>query len=227
MRQSIRLAVLPTAALALAILAAPQAFAQTGGSGYSVHAKTPPSNPPAAAQPQQDLTVVPESHSAAAPEPQPAAAQPAATTANVAPAAQPESQPAADTGAGAAGPNALGAVKGWDAQFGLAPPQTSQFTGSPEQMAVIEKINGYFNGLKNLEGEFLQTDADDKKKRGRFYIERPGKVRFDYAPPSRQKIISNGKYLAIEDHDLNTADRYPLELDPVPDSPQGEGRSGQ
>ena len=85
---------------------------------------------------------------------------------------------------------------------------------SPEQVEVIQKINGYFNNLKNLEGDFLQTDADDKRKKGKFYIERPGKVRFDYSLPSKQKIISNGKYLAIEDHDLNTTDRYPLESTP-------------
>jgi outer membrane lipoprotein-sorting protein len=45
-------------------------------------------------------------------------------------------------------------------------------------------------------------------------MERPGKVRFDYNRPSRQKIISDGKYLAIEDHDMNTADRYPLDSTP-------------
>lgn len=213
MRPSIRLAVLPAAALALALMAVPQTFAQTGGSGYSEYAKTPPSNPPAA-QPQpanagQQVTTAPESKPVVPPEPQPAPSQPSTANANAAPAgAQPDAQP------GPAGPNALGAVQGWDAQFGLAPPQSSQFTGSPEQMAILDKINAYFNGLKNLEGDFLQTDADDKKKRGRFYIERPGKVRFDYALPSRQKIISNGKYLAIEDHDLNTADRYPLDSTP-------------
>lgn len=65
-----------------------------------------------------------------------------------------------------------------------------------------------------MQGLFLQTDADNTQKRGHFYFERPGKVRFDYSNPSKQKIISDGKYLAIEDHDLKTSDRYPLESTP-------------
>ncbi len=145
-------------------------------------------------------------HSKTTPSAPPAAA-PAPVEAPAVPDQQPETQ--------AAAPNAVGAGSaGWDAQFGLAPPQTSQYTGAPEQVAVLDQINAYFNNLKNLEGEFVQTDADDKRKKGRFHIERPGKVRFDYSLPSRQKIISNGKYLAIEDHDLNTTDRYPLESTP-------------
>ncbi len=184
---------LPVAALALSILGAPYAVAQSN-SGVSVHSKTVPSSPPAAA-----------------PQPAPAAPQ-AAPPQAAAPAPAAPQAPAPQAAAPA--PNAVGAGGGWDAQFGVAPPQTSQFTAAREQVEVIEKINGYFNNLKNLEGDFLQTDADDKRKKGKFYIERPGKVRFDYSLPSKQKIISNGKYLAIEDHDMNTTDRYPLESTP-------------
>jgi outer membrane lipoprotein-sorting protein len=184
---------LPIAALVLSILGAPYALAQSN-SGVSVHSKTVPSSPPAAAP--QPAPAVPQAAPPQAAAPAPAAPQ--------APAAQ----------AAAPAPNAVGAGGGWDAQFGVAPPQTSQFTAAPEQVELIQKINGYFNNLKNLEGDFLQTDADDKRKKGKFYIERPGKVRFDYSLPSKQKIISNGKYLAIEDHDLNTTDRYPLESTP-------------
>lgn len=198
---------LPIAALALSILSAPYALAQSN-SGVSVHSKTVPSTPPAAApQPHATPEAAPPQAAVPVPTPQAPAAPQAAAPAPAAPQAAPPAQAAAPA------PNAVGAG-GWDAQFGLAPPQTSQFTAAPEQIEIIQKINGYFNNLKNLEGHFLQTDADDKRKKGKFYIERPGKVRFDYSLPSRQKIISNGKYLAIEDHDLNTTDRYPLESTP-------------
>ncbi len=193
---------LPIAALALAVLSAPYALAQSN-SGTSVHSKTVPSNPPAAAPQPAEPQPAPQQPAAAPQAAPPQAAAPAPAAPQAAPAAQ----------AAAPAPNAVGAGGGWDAQFGVAPPQTSQFTAAPEQVEIIQKINAYFNELKNLEGDFLQTDADDKRKKGKFYIERPGKVRFDYSLPSKQKIISNGKYLAIEDHDLNTTDRYPLEFD--------------
>ncbi len=212
MKKVIRPAVLPAAVLTLAMASAPYAFAQSSGAGYSVHSKTTPSEPPAAAPQPTEPAAQPEA--AAPPQQAPAAAEPPAAQAEgAAPPAEGEQQP----GAQAAAPNEsnpLGVSNGWDTKFGVSPPQTSQYTGAPEQVAIIDKINAYFNDMKNLEGDFLQTDADNSHKKGRFFIERPGKVRFDYALPSRQKIISNGKYLAIEDHDLNTADRYPLDSTP-------------
>jgi outer membrane lipoprotein-sorting protein len=138
---------------------------------------------------------------------------PAPTPAPAAQAQPPMPEPAGR--AQAAAPqqnNAVGA--GWSTKFGTSAPESSTFSGSPQQVAVVEKINGYFNNMTNMEGSFLQTDADEKRKKGRFYIERPGKLRFDYSLPSKQKIISDGKYLAIEDLDMNTTDRYPLESTP-------------
>ena len=203
MTHAVRPALVSAAALALALLASHTAMAQDTGAGYSVHSKTP-GTPPAPAQPQ----AAPE----AAPAPQPAPPAPGQAAAPP-PAGQPD--PAAQAAAPPAPePNAVGVKGGWDAQFGTAPPQTSQFTGSPEQAQIVQQVNDYFNNMKNLEGRFLQTDASDARKKGKFFIQRPGKVRFDYSLPSRQKIISNGEYLAIEDHDLRTTDRYPLELTP-------------
>lgn len=159
-------------------------------SGFSEHAKTPPSAP------QQE-----EGAPAAADTPE-AAEAPAAEP------AQGEASAAADTG------NPVGVSTDWNTDIKEAPPQASQFGGAPDQTEVIEKINVYFNTLPSLQGDFLQTDPDGKTKKGDFYLERPGKVRFDYSPPSKQKIISDGEYLAIEDHDLRTTDRYALSSTP-------------
>jgi outer membrane lipoprotein-sorting protein len=50
--------------------------------------------------------------------------------------------------------------------------------------------------------------------KGKFSLMRPGKFRFDYARPSRQIIISDGEYLAIQDLDLNNEDRIALDQTP-------------
>jgi outer membrane lipoprotein-sorting protein len=97
------------------------------------------------------------------------------------------------------------------------PGQAATQPAAPEPEAeaqIIAKVNGYFNKLTDLQGTFTQTDPDNRQKRGRFYFQRPGKVRFDYAPPSGLRIISDGRNLAIEDHDLNTTERYPLDVTP-------------
>jgi outer membrane lipoprotein-sorting protein len=50
--------------------------------------------------------------------------------------------------------------------------------------------------------------------KGKFYVNRPGRFRFDYALPSKQIIISDGEYLAIQDLDLNNEDRVALDQTP-------------
>lgn len=110
--------------------------------------------------------------------------------------------------------NPVGVSPGWDTNIKDAPPQASQYATAPDHAEIIEKINAYFNEMTNIEGRFFQTNPDGKVQKGYFHLERPGKVRFDYSSPSRQKIISDGEYLAIENHDLRTADRYPLDSTP-------------
>jgi len=85
---------------------------------------------------------------------------------------------------------------------------------SKKQIEVIQRVNLYFNQLSSLKGTFLQTSADGKRQRGKFYVNRPGRFRFDYARPSMLVIISDGKYVAIQDHDLGTDDRWGLEHTP-------------
>lgn len=115
--------------------------------------------------------------------------------------------------AGAAKPAAGDAASsGWSAQ--VAAPGSSSITLDPRQTDLVNSVSGYFGGLENLAGAFIQTGADQKRMRGKFYVKRPGRFRFDYALPSKQVIVSDGSYLAIQDLDLNNEDR--VELDQTP-----------
>lgn len=87
---------------------------------------------------------------------------------------------------------------------------------TPEDIktASIQKINDFFNNNTNIEGTFLQTDSSNNQTKGKFYIKQPGRIRFDYDSPSNMRIVSDGKWLSIEDPDLSTYDRYPLSNTP-------------
>jgi outer membrane lipoprotein-sorting protein len=158
--------------------------------GETEVSKTSPSSPPPAA-------------SAPAPVPPAPVAPPPVTAAKPA-------NPVGGSGAGA----------GWKAKTAQPPRQQAPAPAPaplPVQLSdqeIVGKVNDYFNKLTNLEGTFVQTDPDNTQKQGKFYFARPGRLRFDYSPPSRLKIISNGYYLAIEDYALNTSDKYPLEMTP-------------
>lgn len=105
------------------------------------------------------------------------------------------------------------ASPGWTGTVIATPdPNAPQF--SEQQLAAIQKVSTYFNKLDNLKGNFLQTDPDKKQMRGKFYVKKPGRFRFDYGSPSLKVVISDGRWLAIQDHDLNTEDIYELDNTP-------------
>ena len=105
-------------------------------------------------------------------------------------------------------PTATGSA--WNAQ--VAPVNgTSGIALDEKQTELVKKVGGYFGTLENMRGSFLQTGADKKRMKGKFYVKRPGRFRFDYALPSKQIIISDGEYLAVQDLDINTEDRISLD----------------
>ena len=90
----------------------------------------------------------------------------------------------------------------------------SGITLDAHQKDIVDKVSSYFSGIHTLQGSFMQTGADNQRMKGKFYVQRPGRFRFDYARPSRQIVISDGRYLAVQDLDLNNEDR--VELDQTP-----------
>jgi outer membrane lipoprotein-sorting protein len=135
------------------------------------------------------------------------------TTGTVVPAeAQEAPYDAAAPEPGDISPGAPDEGAGWDAAVEAAPSSTPLLGDA--QGAAVQRINAYFNGVTNLQGTFEQIDSNNKRATGRFYVQRPGKLRFDYAPPSPLRIVADGAYLAIEDSDLKTIEKYPLESTP-------------
>jgi outer membrane lipoprotein-sorting protein len=82
------------------------------------------------------------------------------------------------------------------------------------QVELVQKVDTYFNEISGLKGDFVQTSAAGTRLRGKFYVKRPGRFRFDFARPSRLVIVSDGRYVAIQDHDLKTEDRWELNQTP-------------
>ncbi|MFM2421745.1 MAG: hypothetical protein RL291_275 [Pseudomonadota bacterium] len=92
-----------------------------------------------------------------------------------------------------------------------APAGDAAATLDEKQIAAVRRVSTYFAELNTLRGNFVQTNPDQKRMRGRFAVKKPGRFRFDYAPPSKQVIVSDGKILKIQDQDLKNEDA--IELD--------------
>src|SRR5699024_686944 len=64
---------------------------------------------------------------------------------------------------------------------------------TPEEQQLIADIGAHNSAIRTMAGRFLQIDTNGGRTEGTFFLERPNKVAFRYAPPSREEIVSIGK----------------------------------
>lgn len=84
------------------------------------------------------------------------------------------------------------------------PPRVS--TRSDAEM--INSANRYFNGVQTMVATFTQLGADGKRTSGRLYVQKPGRLRFEYDPPAVLQIIADGKSVAIRNKHTAKQDLY-------------------
>ncbi|MDF2389303.1 outer membrane lipoprotein carrier protein LolA [Nostoc ellipsosporum NOK] len=78
-----------------------------------------------------------------------------------------------------------------------------------------QKIADHFSSVKSMSGEFVQFAPNNQQTGGKFFLERPGKIRFNYDGSSNFRVISDGKSVVILNKKLNTSDLYPLSKTPL------------
>lgn len=106
--------------------------------------------------------------------------------------------------AGATAAAAVAAVSG----MGIATPVSAASDAA-------QRIADHFSSVSTMSGEFVQFGPRGEQTGGKFYIQRPGKIRFNYEPPSGYRVISDGKSVVIDNTKLNTMDLYPLSKTPL------------
>src|SRR5688572_19015309 len=58
-----------------------------------------------------------------------------------------------------------------------------------ERAAALDLANRTLNGVRRLQGRFVQSSPDGSRASGMFYMQRPGKLRFEYDPPATMLIV--------------------------------------
>lgn len=86
---------------------------------------------------------------------------------------------------------------------------------SEEEQKTLTDVNAYFNSVKTMHGDFVQFGPEGSQTEGKFYLARPGKVRFYYSPPAKLDIIADGKSVSVKDRKLATQDIWPLSQTPL------------
>lgn len=88
-------------------------------------------------------------------------------------------------------------------------------TFDANQRALIDRVNVYLMSVQTLVGDFVQIGPDGRRSEGKIYLQKPGRVRFEYNPPSPIELVSDGNSLVVRDRKLETQDLYPLSQTPL------------
>jgi outer membrane lipoprotein-sorting protein len=84
-----------------------------------------------------------------------------------------------------------------------------------KQRALVERVNAYLTSVQTMVGDFVQVAPDGVRTNGKFYLQKPGRVRFEYNPPSPVELIADGQSMVVRDRKLATQDLYPLSQTPL------------
>ena len=83
------------------------------------------------------------------------------------------------------------------------------------ETALIRAIGEHNSAISTMAGRFLQIDSDGGRIEGTFFLQRPDKIRFRYAPPSREEIVSAGNGFYVLNRQDKTKYVYPQDKVPL------------
>jgi outer membrane lipoprotein-sorting protein len=83
------------------------------------------------------------------------------------------------------------------------------------QRSLVDRISLYLSTIQTLVGDFVQVGPDGTRTLGQFYIQKPGKVRFEYEPPNPIDITADGRLVSVRNRQLDTQDLFPLSQTPL------------
>ena len=94
-----------------------------------------------------------------------------------------------------------------------SPGTTTAFDGN--QRVLIDRVNMYLMSVQTMIGNFVQVGPDGRRSEGKIYLQKPGRIRFEYNPPSPIELVADGNSVVIRDRKLDTQDLYPLSQTPL------------
>ena len=84
-----------------------------------------------------------------------------------------------------------------------------------QEQQLIADIGSYNSAIRSMVGRYLQIDTNGGRTEGTFFLERPDKVAFRYAPPSREEIVSVGRGFYVLNRKDETYYAYPQDTIPL------------
>ena len=128
-------------------------------------------------------------------------------------------KPSIATGLRAIGVTALLLVAGmiFPAAGSASPPSDLLHDAPPARAAAgdLQEAVAALRSIVTLRADFTQTDANGQRVSGVLSLKRPGKIRFQYAPPYPMVIVADGRALTMLDTELRHMQRWPIANSPL------------
>ena len=86
---------------------------------------------------------------------------------------------------------------------------------SPQDRADIARVESYLNGIRTLHSRFRQIAPNGGTSEGQAWLERPGRLRFEYDPPSPFLLVGGHGLLVFHDSQLKQTSNIPLGSTPL------------
>jgi outer membrane lipoprotein-sorting protein len=111
-------------------------------------------------------------------------------------------------------PDSLKTQNPGPAATGNHPAQPGKIAGPPapfvpiDPQVAIQKANAYFNNTQSMIADFVQIGGDGRRAEGKMFVQKPGRLRFEYAAPATLDIIADGTTVAVIDRKVGSVQPY-------------------
>jgi outer membrane lipoprotein-sorting protein len=83
------------------------------------------------------------------------------------------------------------------------------------QQRIVRRVEAYLNNIHTMTARFIQAEKNGWIAEGALYLQRPGKLRIEYAPPFRYVMVSTGKMLILYDGKTDEVTHLPMSVSPA------------
>jgi outer membrane lipoprotein-sorting protein len=87
--------------------------------------------------------------------------------------------------------------------------------GAISAAEAVRRANSWLESAQVLTADFVQIGPDGHRSEGKLTIERPGRMRFQFAPPDKLEIVADGRSVAVRDQKMDTQDLYLIAQTPL------------
>jgi len=82
--------------------------------------------------------------------------------------------------------------------------------GTAQAQTGVPEIEQYINSIRTLQARFVQNNPNGSVVQGTLYLRRPGRMRFEYDPPSKLKVVADGTQVTLWDPATRDFGQWPI-----------------